>query len=294
MRILNRLGGIELSQAYACIKAISKKKTEVIAQGRKQFIDGAIERGLDQETATKIFDLIEFFGGYGFNKSHSTAYALVAVPDGLPQGALPDRVHGRLALLGDGRRRAREVLRRAHRRLPQDGDRGPPAEHQRGRGVLQGRRRGEDPLRPRRDQGGRAQGDRGDRRGAGRGGAVHRPRRPLRTRPARHRQPGVRRGADQGRRVRRPRRQAEPVARRPPPRGAGRTGHPGRPPARPARPLRRPGAARRRQRQGERPHRRQQRHAPPWRACPTSPSCPTSSGWPRRRRCSASTCRATP
>ncbi|MBV8677815.1 MAG: DNA polymerase III subunit alpha [Planctomycetaceae bacterium] len=77
MRILNRLGGIELSQAYACIKAISKKKTEVIAQGRKQFIDGAIGRGLDQETATKIFDLIEFFGGYGFNKSHSTAYALV-------------------------------------------------------------------------------------------------------------------------------------------------------------------------------------------------------------------------
>ena len=41
MRILNRLGGIELSKAYACIKAISKKKTDVIAQGRKQFIDGA-------------------------------------------------------------------------------------------------------------------------------------------------------------------------------------------------------------------------------------------------------------
>ena len=77
MRILNRLGGIELSQAYACIKAISKKKTEVIAQGRKQFLDGAVERGLERETATKIFDLIEYFGGYGFNKSHSTAYALV-------------------------------------------------------------------------------------------------------------------------------------------------------------------------------------------------------------------------
>ena len=41
MRILNRLGGIELSQAYACIKAISKKKTEVIAQGKKQFVEGA-------------------------------------------------------------------------------------------------------------------------------------------------------------------------------------------------------------------------------------------------------------
>ncbi len=60
-----------------CIKAISKKKTEVIAQSREQFIEGAIERGLDKETAIKIFDLIEYFGGYGFNKSHSTAYALV-------------------------------------------------------------------------------------------------------------------------------------------------------------------------------------------------------------------------
>ncbi len=78
MRILNRLGGVDLSQAYACIKAISKKKMEVIAQGRKQFIEGAIERGLEKAQAEKIFDLIEFFGGYGFNKSHTTAYALVA------------------------------------------------------------------------------------------------------------------------------------------------------------------------------------------------------------------------
>ncbi|MDX2038078.1 MAG: DNA polymerase III subunit alpha [Isosphaeraceae bacterium] len=77
MRILNRLGGIELSRAYATIKAISKKKTDIIAQGRKQFVEGAIERGLDEAKAVKIFDLIEFFGGYGFNKSHSTAYAKV-------------------------------------------------------------------------------------------------------------------------------------------------------------------------------------------------------------------------
>src|SRR6185312_12634759 len=46
MRILNSLGGIELSQAYACIKAISKKKAEVIAQGKKQFVEGAVARGL--------------------------------------------------------------------------------------------------------------------------------------------------------------------------------------------------------------------------------------------------------
>jgi DNA polymerase-3 subunit alpha len=78
MRILNRLGGIELSQAYACIKAISKKKMDVIAQGRKQFVEGAVERGLEKDRATRIFELIEFFGGYGFNKSHTCAYALVA------------------------------------------------------------------------------------------------------------------------------------------------------------------------------------------------------------------------
>jgi DNA polymerase-3 subunit alpha len=78
MRILNRLGGIELSQAYGYIKAISKKKAEVISQGRLQFIAGAVERGLEKDRAEKIFDLIVFFGGYGFNKSHSTAYALVA------------------------------------------------------------------------------------------------------------------------------------------------------------------------------------------------------------------------
>lgn len=78
MRILNRLGGIELSRAYATIKAISKKKTDVIASGRAEFVKGAVERGLDKPQAERIFELIEFFGGYGFNKSHSTAYALVA------------------------------------------------------------------------------------------------------------------------------------------------------------------------------------------------------------------------
>ncbi len=77
MRILNRLGGIGLSQAYATIKAISKKKSDVIAQGLKQFVAGAVDKGLDSKQAAEIFGLIEKFGGYGFNKSHSAAYALV-------------------------------------------------------------------------------------------------------------------------------------------------------------------------------------------------------------------------
>ena len=78
MRILNKLGGIELSSAYACIKAISKKKQEIIDQRRKDFLRGAAERGVAQKTAEDIFALIVFFGGYGFNASHSASGALVS------------------------------------------------------------------------------------------------------------------------------------------------------------------------------------------------------------------------
>jgi len=78
MRILERLGGIELSSAYTCIKAISKKKLETIAPFREQFVAGAQQRGLARQQAEEVFALIEKFAGYGFNKSHSTAYALLA------------------------------------------------------------------------------------------------------------------------------------------------------------------------------------------------------------------------
>ena len=78
MRILNRLGGIELANAYKCIKAIGKKKLAIIAKFREQFIDGSKEQGLSKKEAEDLFGLIEKFAGYGFNKSHSTAYALIA------------------------------------------------------------------------------------------------------------------------------------------------------------------------------------------------------------------------
>ncbi len=78
MRILNRLGGIELANAYSCIKAISKKKLETIAKFREEFIDGAHRQGMARKEAAELFGLIEKFAGYGFNKSHSTAYALIA------------------------------------------------------------------------------------------------------------------------------------------------------------------------------------------------------------------------
>jgi DNA polymerase-3 subunit alpha len=78
MRILNRLGGIALSNAYTCIKAISKKKLPIIARYREEFIAGAKKLGLDEKKSSELFGMIEKFAGYGFNKSHSTAYALIA------------------------------------------------------------------------------------------------------------------------------------------------------------------------------------------------------------------------
>jgi len=78
MRILNRLGGIELAKAYSCIKAISKKKEKDIAANHEKFIEGAMANGLSRSDAQEIWSLIEKFAGYGFNKSHSTAYALIA------------------------------------------------------------------------------------------------------------------------------------------------------------------------------------------------------------------------
>lgn len=78
MRILNRLGGIPLADAYTCIKAISKKKLPIIARYREQFIEGAKAQGLKKSEAEGIFNLIEKFAGYGFNKSHATAYALIS------------------------------------------------------------------------------------------------------------------------------------------------------------------------------------------------------------------------
>jgi DNA polymerase-3 subunit alpha len=78
MRILNRLGDIPLAAAYTVIKAISKKKESLINQNREKFLEGSVRNGLKQEDAEDIWNLIQKFAGYGFNKSHSTAYALVA------------------------------------------------------------------------------------------------------------------------------------------------------------------------------------------------------------------------
>jgi DNA polymerase-3 subunit alpha len=78
MQIFNQLGGIDLANAYKLIKAISKKTTDVIAKFKPDFIKGTMAKGVGQDKAEEIFDLILKFGGYGFNKSHSTRYAIIA------------------------------------------------------------------------------------------------------------------------------------------------------------------------------------------------------------------------
>ena len=78
MRICNRLGDIPLREAYTLIKAISKKKARTIAKERERFIAGCVDKGLTKQQAGQIFELIERFASYGFNKSHSTRYAFIA------------------------------------------------------------------------------------------------------------------------------------------------------------------------------------------------------------------------
>jgi DNA polymerase-3 subunit alpha len=77
MRIANRVAGFSLNEADSLRKAMGKKKPEILEKFRNKFISGAVERGMGQATAAELFEQIMFFAGYGFNKSHSTAYALV-------------------------------------------------------------------------------------------------------------------------------------------------------------------------------------------------------------------------
>ena len=78
MQIAQVLAGYTLGGADMLRRAMGKKKPEEMAKQRAVFEAGAIEKGVDGELAMKIFDLVEKFAGYGFNKSHSAAYALVS------------------------------------------------------------------------------------------------------------------------------------------------------------------------------------------------------------------------
>ena len=78
MQIAQVLAGYTLGEADLLRQAMGKKKPEEMAEHRGVFVDGATSRGADKRQATHIFDLMEKFAGYGFNKSHSAAYALLS------------------------------------------------------------------------------------------------------------------------------------------------------------------------------------------------------------------------
>ncbi len=78
MKSAQILAKYSMAEADELRKAVGKKKPEVLARHRARFIEGATENGVEPKMAERIFELIDKFGGYGFNKSHSAAYAMIA------------------------------------------------------------------------------------------------------------------------------------------------------------------------------------------------------------------------
>ncbi|HKQ98891.1 MAG TPA: DNA polymerase III subunit alpha [Candidatus Polarisedimenticolia bacterium] len=78
MQIASQLAGFSLGDADLLRRAMGKKKKDVMAAQKDRFVAGAKARGVAERDSKKIFELMEYFAGYGFNKAHSTAYALIA------------------------------------------------------------------------------------------------------------------------------------------------------------------------------------------------------------------------
>ncbi len=78
MKIASNVGGYSLGEADILRRAMGKKKVEVMAEQEKIFVQKSQERNIDPKKAKELFDLMAYFAGYGFNKSHSAAYALLA------------------------------------------------------------------------------------------------------------------------------------------------------------------------------------------------------------------------
>ena len=82
MAIANKVAGFSLGQADILRRAMGKKKPEEMEKLRVQFLDGAKKNKIPEKKADKLFELIQKFAGYGFNKSHAAAYAVVCYQTG--------------------------------------------------------------------------------------------------------------------------------------------------------------------------------------------------------------------
>ncbi|MBT5876668.1 MAG: DNA polymerase III subunit alpha [Candidatus Latescibacteria bacterium] len=89
MQIARDMAGYTLGRADILRKAMGKKSAEVMAAEKRDFIGGSVANGIDQKIAEEIFDLIEYFAGYAFNKSHSAAYGIVAYQEGFMKAHYP-------------------------------------------------------------------------------------------------------------------------------------------------------------------------------------------------------------
>jgi DNA polymerase III subunit alpha len=78
MKIPQVMAGFTLGEADLMRRAMGKKKAEEMAKQRARFVEGAVQRGVDAKMADHIFNQLDYFAGYGFNKSHSAAYALIS------------------------------------------------------------------------------------------------------------------------------------------------------------------------------------------------------------------------
>jgi DNA polymerase-3 subunit alpha len=78
IKIASEIGGLSLAQADLLRRAMGKKDKELMAKQKKEFVESAVEKQVERKVAAEIFDLIEKFASYGFNKSHSVAYSVLA------------------------------------------------------------------------------------------------------------------------------------------------------------------------------------------------------------------------
>ncbi|MBI4387799.1 MAG: DNA polymerase III subunit alpha [Candidatus Omnitrophica bacterium] len=78
MQIVSTLAGFSLAKADSLRRAMGKKIPEIMEREKQSFVEGTAKRGIAPRVAEKIWNLIEYFSGYGFNKSHSTAYAYIS------------------------------------------------------------------------------------------------------------------------------------------------------------------------------------------------------------------------
>ena len=167
MRIAVEIAGFSLAKADTLRKAMGKKKQEIIDREGENFISGAAAKGHPKDKARQLWNQIVPFAKYGFNKSHSVAYAHVAYLTAYPQGPLSGPLHGRNADFRGQQHRQAEPVPRTQ---PADGHRDPAAGYQRFTALLH-RRRGRHSIRTGRRQGswpgggGTAAGGSGARRG---------------------------------------------------------------------------------------------------------------------------------